>query len=210
MAFGTSTLSDAAGGLQSIGAGVSDMFAGAAIDKKIEGLQFEEKNYGLASDLALQNEQYVKTSTAIQQQQQDRELYQSLGKTEAAVGNAGLAKSGSSLDLLRTSAQQGATTRAAIGQQGLITEAGYQEQSDAYKNMVGATEAAIAGLREAQDADKTSSMLNFASGGLKLASSFGSLFTGSGGIGSLFGGAAAAGGESAAGGEALAAGLLLL
>ena len=135
MAFGASTFSD-------LGAGVGDLFAAAATSDKEQGLQFEEQNYEAAAGLALQNEQFTKTSTAIKQGQADRELYMSLGKTKAGEAGAGLAQSGSAIDLLRSSAQQGATTNAVIGQQGLITEAGYQEQHDSYMNMASAAKSA--------------------------------------------------------------------
>ncbi len=44
------------------------------------------------------------------------------------MAGAGLGESGSALDILRDSASQGALTKATLGQQGLINEAGYQEQ----------------------------------------------------------------------------------
>ena len=45
---------------------------------------------------------------AIKQSQQDRELYKSLGTTRADIAGAGLAESGSGLDILRESAAEGA------------------------------------------------------------------------------------------------------
>jgi hypothetical protein len=81
----------------------------------------------------------------------------SLGRTQAAVAGAGLAESGSALDILRESASEGATTKAVIGQQGLITEAGYQEQ--AYTNMANAAGVAI-------NADKLAATGSFIAGGI--------------------------------------------
>jgi hypothetical protein len=167
--FGSGNLTLSSTAFTDLGGAASDLFAAEGTQYKIEGLQFEEQNYQAASQLALQNEQFTKTSTAIQQGQQERELYMGLGRTSAAVANAGLANSGSALDLLRESAQQGATTTAAIGQQGLITEAGYQEQSEAYANMASATQAAIKGEQESE-------IGNFAGGALKLAGAVASLF----------------------------------
>jgi hypothetical protein len=46
-----------------------------------------------------------------------------LGGQEADVAGAGFSEGGSALDLLRSSASQGALTHAVLGQQGLITEA---------------------------------------------------------------------------------------
>src|SRR5689334_8473553 len=110
------------------GAGVGDIFAGFAASDKIKGDLAEASSYDEAAQLALQNEQFTKMSTAIQTAQSDRELFLSLGKTQAELGGAGLALSGSGLDILRSSASQGALQKAVIGQQGLITEAGYAEQ----------------------------------------------------------------------------------
>ena len=145
-----------------IGGAVSDLFNYEATGYKEQALQFEQQNYDAAAVLAGQNEQFAKTSTAIKQQQADRELYMSLGRTQAGVANAGLAAGGSSLDLLRSSAQEGATTRAAIGQQGLVQEAGYAEQQQSYQNM-----AAAAGV--AEQAEKKSGIGSLVAGGLKLA-----------------------------------------
>jgi hypothetical protein len=151
-----------------LGSATSDVFAYLGTGAKEQGLQFEEQNYEAAAGLALQNEQFTKTSTAIKQQQSDRESYMSLGKTKAGEAGAGLAQSGSAIDLLRSSAQQGATTTAAIGQQGLITEAGYQEQHDSYMNMAAASDAA-------QAAEKTSGIGSLIAGGLKLAAGIASI-----------------------------------
>ena len=46
---------------------------------------------------------------------------------------------------MRDSASQGALTSAVMGQQGLITEAGYKEQADSYALMSGAARMAAAG-----------------------------------------------------------------
>lgn len=155
MAVGANTFND-------LGGAVSDIFSAEAGQYKIEGLQFEEQNYEAASQLALQNEQFTKTSTAIKEQQSDRELYQSLGKTRGAVAGAGLDLSGSSLDILRESAQQGAATRAVLGQQGLITEAGYAEQAQSYQNMASAANAAIEGQKVADTGAEIAAGFKFA------------------------------------------------
>lgn len=154
--------------INDLGGAVSDIFNYEALGSKEEALQFEEQNYEAASQLALQNEQFTKTSTAIKQQQSDRELYQSLGRTTGAVAGAELDLSGSSLDILRESAQQGATTRAVIGQQGLITEAGYQEQAQSYQNMAQAAQVA-------ENAEKTSGIGDLIGAGLKGAAAIATL-----------------------------------
>jgi hypothetical protein len=139
MAFGSSTFTDISGA-------VGDLFSASGDRAKAQGDFIEAQDYTLASDLATQNEQFAATSTAIKQAQQDRQLYMFMGGERADTAGAGFAASGSSLDLLRSSASQGALTKAVLGQQGLIQEAGYQEQAESYQNMSEA--ATIAGNAE--------------------------------------------------------------
>lgn len=136
MALGNATFTD-------IGTAVSDIFAAKGDLLKAQGSEFEKLSYLQAADLATQNEQFTAMSTAIKQSQADRNLYQALGTTRADVAGAGFAQSGSALDLLRESASQGAMTKAVLGEQGLITEAGYEEQAKSYRDMASAADVAI-------------------------------------------------------------------
>jgi hypothetical protein len=131
MAFGSSTFTD-------LGGAVSDLFAASADQSKAAGDRIEAQDYDLASSLATQNEKFTETSTAIKQAQLDRSIYQTIGGVTADTAGSGFAASGSSLDVLRDSAAQGALTKAVAGQQGLITEAGYTEQATSYSNMANA------------------------------------------------------------------------
>jgi len=152
--FGGISLST--GGIGSIAGGVSDLFASMGYKAKAQGDAFEQQNYLLAGTLADQNEQYTEWSTGIKQAQEDRELSKSLGTTKADIAGAGLAESGSALDILRESASQGAMARAVTGEQGLIVEAGYREQAQSYRNMAQAAQVAIdAENKAAQGAEIT-------------------------------------------------------
>jgi hypothetical protein len=163
MAFGSSTVTD-------FGGAVSDLFAASGHRAKAQGDLAEAQNYDLASSLATQNEKFTETSTAIKQQQLDRSIYQTIGGQQADVAGAGFAASGSALDLLRDSAQQGALTHAVAGQQGLIQEAGYTEQAQSYQNMSAAAHmAADAENKAATGADITA--------GIKGAAAIATLFT---------------------------------
>jgi len=135
MAFGAGTIND-------IGGAVSDLFAAEGDRAKAAGDRSEATDYGLASNLAGENEKFTETSTAIKEAQQARQVTLGLGKESADIAGAGFAASGSALDLLRDSASQGALTHAVLGEQGLITEAGYTEQQQAYTNMQSAANAA--------------------------------------------------------------------
>lgn len=145
---------------------MSDIFAGFGQLEKAKGEEFEQQNYEEAAVLAGQNEKFTETSTAVKEAQQERELTKSLGTTTADIAGAGFAQSGSALDILRDSARQGALQHAVIGEQGLITEAGYREQADSYRNL-----AAAAG--EAITADKIAAVGDFVAGAI----SFGAGFT---------------------------------
>jgi hypothetical protein len=189
MPFGTATISGLSTAVSDIGAGISaegaatsDMFAAEAEQYKIEGTQFEQASYQQAAALAGQNEQFTAISTRIKAAQAQRELSMSLGTTQANVAGAGLAESGSALDVLRESASQGALTRAVIKSQGLITEAGYNEQQESYLNMVAAGNVAIQGDKVAQQGyyaaastAKTAATLDFVGAAISGAASLASL-----------------------------------
>jgi hypothetical protein len=173
MAIGNATFAD-------FGGGISDLFAAQADKSKAAGDLAEAGEYGLAAKYADQEAAFTKESTAIQEFQQQRELTKSLGQTTADVAGAGFAASGSSLDLLRDSASQGALQQAVTAQQGLITEQGYEEQAQSYDIMQSAAQ-------QAAGAENKASFGADITGGLKIAAGFATLFTG-GGIASLLGG----------------------
>ena len=114
-----------------ISGGVSDIFAGFGDLDKAQGADLEGQSYTEAAGLALEDKQFTETSTAIKQNQADRELFTSMGRTTAAGTGSGLDVSGSADDILRQSASEGATAKAVAGQQGLITEAGYRSSRTA-------------------------------------------------------------------------------
>lgn len=137
-------------GLDFISGAVGDIFGGMEKSKGMRiqaggtrinatGLRLKARgdivageNYDLASTLATRNSDYTKVSTNIKLMQAARQLYMGMGATTADVAGAGFTQSGSALDLLRSSARDGALTKQVVGSQGLITEAGYDEQATAY------------------------------------------------------------------------------
>jgi hypothetical protein len=128
----------ALGAFQQFGGAVADLFAADGLRAKARGGRMEAGAYDRAAELALQNEQFTKTSTEIKEAQTQRGIYMTLGQQSADVASSGFEASGSSLDLLRDSAAQGALHKAVIGQQGLIDEAGFRQQADSYRMMAGA------------------------------------------------------------------------
>lgn len=152
-----------------VGQAIADIGAYFGAQAKAGFDIIEGQEYDLAAQLARQNEEYTKYSTAIKGAQSDRELYLSVGKTHAEVAGAGFTESGSALDILRSSASQGALQHAAISEQGLITEAGYEEQAQSYSMMAGAA-------RQAASAEKLASYFDLAAA----AGSIGDIFLGGG------------------------------
>lgn len=169
MPFGDSTFSNA-------GAAVSDILSSSAnaegmritaqgtriksqgIRLQARGNLVEGENYDAAAKLAHQNEQFTEQSTAINQMQAERKIYQTIGMQRAQVAGGGLASSGSALDLLADSASQGALTHAVTSAQGLITEAGYDQQAKSYENLAGY--ARYAAGEEMSIADSTDQIAN--------------------------------------------------
>lgn len=102
---------------------------------KATGDLAEASNYDLAEGLAQANEAYAAQSTRIQQSQLDRQITMTIGGQRAGVAAAGFAEGGSAGDLLRDSASQGALAKGVLAEQGVITEAGYEEQAKSYQTM---------------------------------------------------------------------------
>ena len=121
--------------INAAGAGVSDIFSGFGDLDKVKADELEQQQYTEAAGYAGQEEQFAKESTALKVAGESRDLLLAQGRTSAAVAGAGLAESGSALDILRTNAQQGALQQAVTNRQGLITESGYAEQQQSYQTM---------------------------------------------------------------------------
>lgn len=183
MAFGSDTFGGASGA-------VSELFAAQGARSRASGNRAEAAGYDLAKKYAFQNEEFTKQSTEIKMLQSERDIYRGVGATEAGIAGAGLKESGSALDLLASGHQQGALTQQVIGQQGLITEAGYHQQGESYLLMSNAASEAAAAQDNAASAHDVMAAVRGATG-------IASLFTGGG---------AAAAGPILAGNEAVLAG----
>lgn len=150
-----------------------------------EGAQLEGLSYTRARELALQNKDYARNSTEIQEAQASRTITMALGAERASFGASGARQSGSALDILADSAQQGELHKQIIGQQGLITQAGYQEQADVYGNMVKASQIAVEGSLlahqehiMASSAERTAATGDYITAGIRGVSAIASLFSG--------------------------------
>lgn len=178
MAIGQSTFSDFAGAVGDLFAAEGDRSKASALRLKAQGDRLEGENYGLAATLAGQNEKFTELSTAIKNTQLEREQTMAFGATRAEVGGAGLAASGSALDILADSARQGSLAKSVLNQQGLITEAGYQEQQQSYVNMQKAANFAAQADEESANAADRAAVGADITGVIKGIAGVASLFTG--------------------------------
>lgn len=111
--------------IQAGGQAITDLFGS-------EGAAAASASYTGAATLANQNAQLAETSTKIQEAQTVRQVSMSLGTQKTDIAGAGFTESGSALDLLASSAQQGALSKALINIQGAINENSYAAQAGAY------------------------------------------------------------------------------
>jgi hypothetical protein len=153
----------------SFGAAIGDIGSYFGAEAKSAYDIAEGQEYDLAAQLARQNEQYTKYSTAIKDAQSDREVALNMGRTHAEIAGASFAESGSALDILRSSASQGALQHAAISEQGLITEAGYEAQAQSFAMMAGAAREAASAEKLGGYFDLAAAGVNVITGGLTLA-----------------------------------------
>lgn len=137
-----------------LGGAINDFFGS-------QGSQAAANSYAEAASIAGQNAILEHQSTRLQEMQQQRELQQTLGAQRAEVAGAGGAESGSALDLLRSSSQQGALAKAMISEQGAIQELSYNEQAGLYEGLSQAASST-------QTAQEIGGILNLAGAGASL------------------------------------------
>lgn len=131
-------MADVGGLLGGLGGAVGTIFGGV-------GQLAAAGGYEKASEIAAINAQISRQSSAIQQTQAQREIYKTLGGQQADIAGAGLAAAGSALDIVRSSAQQGALAKQLIAAQGMITTLGYEQESASYSAMAKAAKASGGG-----------------------------------------------------------------
>ena len=157
MALSGATFSD-------FGGAVSDLFSASGDRFKAQGDLLEAQSYRSAAALARQNEAFTVESTGIQQAQQQRQAFLGIGSEQAAIAGSGLSEAGSALDLLRSSNQQAALQKAVLGQQGLITEASYDQQAKSFDMMASAADVAAQAANQAGQGADISALIKGAAG----------------------------------------------
>lgn len=125
-------------GFADIGGAVSDIFGGL-------GQFAAAKGYSAAASAASQNAEIAAQSARIQETMAERQITKTLGGQRSDVAGAGLNASGSALDVIRDSAQQGSLTKQLITNQGAINVLGYQAEAANYSAMASAAKTAGTG-----------------------------------------------------------------
>lgn len=130
---------------------IDDIFSRGAHEARAEGQRLEAEQYGLASQFARQNMEFTRASTDIKTAQQQRDFFKTMGSQQAGVAFAGFSSSGSALDLLRESTQQGALTKGVIEQQGQIDIMGFEQQAKSFDLMAQAANLSAQASEDAAD-----------------------------------------------------------
>ncbi len=134
----------------------------AASDIQATGYQAEAGAYGTVEGIAGNNATIAGIAGDIKLLQESRALRTTLGSQKADIATAGFGNSGSSLDLMRSSLQQGALTRQLTNIQTAQTVGGYQAEG-------AAAGAEVAGANMASTAAQALAVQQRASGQLATA-----------------------------------------
>lgn len=118
----------------SAGGAVSDLFGAF-------GSFAEAGAYKTAQKISLQNANLAAQSTRVKQLQASRQTLRVLGGQQADIAGAGLAASGSALDVMHSSIQEAALTKQLVSAQGQIDVNTYNQQAAAYAGQATAAKA---------------------------------------------------------------------
>lgn len=118
-------MADIGGAFGDFGAAIGSYYA-------YQGDKKSAANYLQAADIANQNSTLQQMSTAIQESATQRQIYKTVGGQMADVSGAGLAESGSAIDIMKDSTRQGALQKALLNIQGTINTNAYRAQAGAY------------------------------------------------------------------------------
>ena len=120
---------------------VTNTAAATAATTQSEGYAAEASAYGTAADTAEQNAIIAGIAGDVKTLQQQRDVGLTIGTQQAQVAAAGFGAAGSSLDLLRSSLQQGYLTTQLTATQTALTKGGYLEEAASSRAQKAAAEA---------------------------------------------------------------------
>lgn len=121
-----------------LGGAVSDLFSA-------QGDRLAAGSYRDAAKISRQNEALEAQSTAIKQAQLTRSIYMTEGQQKADVAGLGFSNSGSAIDIMRASAQQGALAHSLTALQGDIQVNAYKSQATAEEGQAATADTAAQG-----------------------------------------------------------------
>lgn len=127
---------DIGGFVNGIGGAVQDIFFTGP------GARAEASSLRAAAQAEGENADLETNAVLIQNVQLQRKIAQSEGSTQAQVEGNGFTMGGSALDILRSSAQQGALAHQVVNEQGQIKINSYKLQEQAYEAQAKAADAA--------------------------------------------------------------------
>lgn len=119
---------------------VTDTANAAASTTQAAGYAAEGAAYGTAAEVANQNAFLSEISGSVKTLQEQRALTRSLGEQTAQIAASGFAASGSNLDILRSSLQEGYITQQLTAVQTALQKGGYLEEAAAAKAEQAATD----------------------------------------------------------------------
>lgn len=153
------------GGGGGLGEGISGIAGGIASLFGSKGDKAEASAFNEAASIASKNADIAKQSTGIQVAQATRNSLQVVGGQIADVGGAGLAESGSALDLLRDTSYQTNLQKQIVANNGLLQEQSFRQEAASYKGQAQAAQAA-------SSAKKSSGIGGLISGAISIGSMF--------------------------------------
>lgn len=159
----TSLLTSVTGDIGNLRALAASNAANAAgSTTQAEGYRREAEAYDTVGSIAEENAKIEGISGNIKQLQLNRGVQRTIGSQRAAVASSGFANSGSSLDIMRSSLQEGYLADQLIRSNTAVTQGGYLEQG-------AAAQAEAGGARLASDAAVSLSRAQAAAGALATA-----------------------------------------
>lgn len=178
---------DFATGFADLGLAVTDLFGS-------RGAKSSAGSYDEAARIAKENALLTQAATRTKALLLQRQITRSLGSTQAAVAGAGFQASGSALDIMRSSAEEGAVTKALNEEQGAISVNSYLAQSQQFSAMAKAARSSATGQTIGGLLSLGGAIGNFASGASSIFPGAGAAgaaaIPGSAGAGDLIAGAA--------------------
>lgn len=124
-----------------IGSAASDIFGGLGSFDTAKGYKAQAKGFERAGEISGINRELARQAADITAVQADRDIYQTLGSQQAAIGGSGLAATGSALDIIRDSARQASLTKSLLSRNAQIEDLAYEQEAISFAAQAAAAKA---------------------------------------------------------------------